>query len=127
MTTAKSSTAPARKPRTAKAPADRKAPAVRPENTPGYKLMKKFADIPLWEQEALFNLYDDLRDIEARSEGLSDEDARRLYISTMMQVAKELRNYAIEPEAYDVFLSGADALSRAGELSTTWLGQLGKS
>lgn len=113
-------------PRKPRVPADKKAPTIRPESTPEYKLMRPFSSITLAEQEALFDLHFDMQDVQEECEGLPEREAKRKLMRSVFATSAVLRNYAVDPEAYDIYLSGSNALDRATTIVQVWLGELGK-
>lgn len=113
-----------------KKPQDRQPkaePVVKPEDTPGFDLLRPFDEIPVWEQTPLIallaELYDKFGD-DARAEGES------LAINDQLEVvgrlAKLLLEYAVDPIEFTKFASGRNALDRVTNLAMAWIGDLGE-
>lgn len=113
----------------AKAPQDRKPKAVEvqeevvnPEETPGWELMKDFADIPVWDQTPLLAQFQAVFESADKDEnGSSSVD-----IQVAGDMAKALIPFAKDEAEFIKFMSGAGALQRAMNLVMAWVGQMGE-
>lgn len=113
-----------RKPRT---PQDRKPkaePIVRPEDTPGFDLLKPIDEVPLWDQAPLLGLVQ-------RLHGQADEDGnvemdQDEAIPLLGQIAHSMLPFAVNEKEFTKFCSGKDALQRVMDLSTAWVATLGE-
>lgn len=130
-----------------KKPSDRKAKgepevaSLRPEDTPGWELLKPIADIPIWDQMPLISL---LRTATEDSEELSKEEYAKLSVEERKEynekqehrsfdiqilgdLALKLRDFAVDEDAYTKFCSGPRAMERSLNLAMAWVGQMGES
>lgn len=132
-----------------KKPSDRKPKgadkiATRPEETPGWDLLRPFDEIPVWEQMPLIAMLHEAMDDseidemtkeefanltpEERKEKLEAQgETRDFDIRIIGQLALELKNFAIDEDAYTKFCSGSGAMERALNLAMAWVGQMGES
>lgn len=138
--------------KTPKAPQDHQPkaePKARPEDTPGWNLMKPMSDIPVWDQIPLIQqlsvLQDEsdeasLKDKERAKKAAGDswdEEAydeaehatsmRSFDLSLIGDMIKKLRECAVDADAFTKFVSGAGAMDRAMNLAFAWVGQMGES
>lgn len=137
---------PKAKARAPKKPTDRKPKgeakvATRPEETPGWELLRPFSEIPVWEQMPLIQLLDNVisdstRELsKAEFAALTPEERKSLKEgrSTTMdltmfgELAKSLKEFAVDEEAYIKFCSGSGAMQRSMELAMAWVGQMGEA
>jgi hypothetical protein len=133
-----------------KAPADRLPKAeemvVRPEETPGWELMKDLNDIPVWEQTPLVSMLQNVL-TDGEDEKLSDEEidamtdeefeaydkqrklnrVKTFDVNIIGQFAKALIPYAKDEAAFTKFVSGPAAMEKAMNLAMAWVGQMGES
>lgn len=133
---------------TTKKPADRQpkqTPKIAPEETPGWDLMKPLEQIPAWEQTDLVAILQDAMEDaipeidESLLEGLTpkqrikkEEELKKAAASSSLDIriigklAKALKDYAKDEEAYTAFVSGPGAMERAMNLAMAWVGQMGE-
>lgn len=129
-----------------KKPADRQAKEIetRPEDTPGWELMKPFSEIPVWDQMPLMAMLHDAMD-DSEIDRLSNEEfanltpeerkakieeageTRNFDIRILGNLAFELKKFAVDEEAYTKFCSGSGAMERSLNLAMAWVGQMGES
>lgn len=139
--------APAKKKAAPKKPTDRKPKgskaqvATRPEETPGWELMRPFSEIPVWEQMPLIQLLDNVisdstRDLtKAEYAALTPEERKSLQegrtttmdLTMFGELAKALKDFAVDADAYTKFCSGSGAMHRSMELAMAWVGQMGEA
>jgi len=110
-----------------KTPQDRKPKAakiVRPEDTPGFDLMKSIDEVPVWDQAPLLALvYELMGDAQEGTEiSLNDADA----IPILGKIGKAMLPWAKDEKAFTHFCSGKDALQRIAELAMAWTSVLGE-
>lgn len=129
-----------------KKPVDRKVKgedkvATRPEETPGWELLRSFEEIPVWDQMPLISLLEEATSDEtvklSKEEYAAltpeerkemDEGKRRsIDLMTLGNLVLQLKTYAIDEEAYTKFCSGSGALQRSINLAMAWVGQMGES
>ena len=131
---------------TPKKPTDRKkkdeeVTITRPEETPGWHLLKSFADVPVWDQTPLVAMLDDAFSDsttemskeeyakltpEERQE-LKEGTRRSFDVNIVGQLAKELIKFAVDEQEYTKFVSGSGAMERAMTLAMAWVGQMGEA
>lgn len=132
----------------AKKPTDRKPKgaakakaATRPEETPGWELLRPFSEVPVWEQMPLVQLLDNVisdstRELsKAEYAALSPEERKALKegksqsvdLNMFGQLAKALIEFAVDKEAYTKFCSGSGAMERSMTLAMAWVGQMGEA
>lgn len=110
-----------------KAPADRKPKAeaiVRPEDTPGFELLKSIDEVPVWDQAPLLGLVRKLH-------GNADEDGNveleeHEAIPLLGQIAKAMLPFAHNEKEFTKFCTGREALQRVMDLATAWVAVLGE-
>lgn len=123
-------------------PKGEKAKAVtRPEETPGWELLKPFSEVPVWDQMPLVQLLDNVisdstRELtkaeyaaltpEERKE-LKEGKAQSVDLNMFGQLAKSLIEFAVDKEAYTKFCSGSGAMERSMTLAMAWVGQMGEA
>jgi hypothetical protein len=110
-----------------KTPQDRKPKAekiVRPEETPGFNLMKSIDEVPVWDQAPLLGLVAELLgDAEEGSTiSLSDSEA----IPLLGKIGKAMLPWAKDQAEFTKFCTGKDALQRIAELAVAWTTVLGE-
>lgn len=129
----------------AKKPSDRqvKETPKRPEDTPGWSLMRSFDEIPVWEQMPLIAmLHDALDDSEVdemskeefanltpeeRKAKLEEQGEERDFdIRILGELSLKLRDFAVDADEYTKFCSGKGALERSLNLAMAWVGQMGE-
>ena len=125
-------------------------PKPRPEDTPGWDLMRPLEEIPVWEQLPLIEILGDLEDdadgdkeeilaaakAKAAEENrtFTEEDekqalkghtgkSRSFNLAIVSKLSKALMDYAVDPEEYRKFASGPGALSRTTNLAFAWVGR----
>lgn len=115
--------------------------SARPEDTPGWELMRPFEEIPVWEQMPLISMF---HKAMGESSGMSDEEFANLSVEERERIKKEgeerdfdvtilgelafmLRKFAKDEEEYTKFCSGGGALTRTLNLCMAWVGQMGES
>lgn len=115
-------------PKKAKKPSDRKKKgedkAPRPEDTPGWHLLKPFDEVPVWDQGPLLALVYELQgDAEDGSEiELSSSDV----INYLGPIAKALLPMTTDEEAFTKFASGREGASNVMQLAFAWMASLGE-
>jgi hypothetical protein len=110
-----------------KTPQDRKPKAekvVRPEDTPGFNLMKSIDEVPVWDQAPLLALvYELMGDAKEGEEvSLSDTEA----IPILGKIGKAMLPWAKDEKEFTKFCSGRDAMQRMAELAIAWTSVLGE-
>jgi hypothetical protein len=120
---------------TPKAPQDRKpkaeeeAPFI-PEETPGWHLLRPFAEVPVWDQAPIMALVEEISEA-ASKKGKPGEEVELSNTSDMLGVvgslAKALLSVAIDPVEYTKFVSGREGLQNATNLGFAWVRQMGES
>lgn len=128
---------------TPKAPSDHLAPKEkpRPEDTPGWDLLKDFSDIPVWDQTPLIAL---IQSVSDDAKPISDEEYNKMSpkerdaynadrenhssfdVNILGEIALALRPFAKDDADYVKFVSGKGALERAMNLGMAWVGQMGE-
>lgn len=123
MTAAKTTTKTTRKAPAARAPQDRKpkaAPKVRPEQIPGWHLLKPFAEIPVWDQADLYNV---IMEIEQQHQAGGSVNEMRL----IGDISRTLLPFAVDEAEFLAFVSGPSAMINAAPLVMAWVEQMGKA
>src|SRR6476620_2601705 len=96
-----------------KVPQDRKPKAekiVRPQDTPGFNLLKSTDEVPVWDQAPLLALVNELMgDGEAGEEVEIDENVA---LRLMGEIARAMVPWAIDQKEFTKFCSGAGAMQR---------------
>lgn len=127
----------------AKAPTDRLAPKekARPQDTPGFDLLKPFSDVPVWDQTPLLSmiqkLHDDRKGIsneefakmtpaEREAYNESRESFASVDINMLGELARALLPFAVDQDAYTKFVSGTKGMENAMNLAMAWVGQMGE-
>lgn len=110
-----------------KTPQDRKPKAekiIRPQDTPGFNLLKSIDEVPVWDQAPLLALVNELMgDGEPGEEREMDEN---LALRLMGEIAKAMVPWAINREEFTKFCSGKGAMQRVMDLSMAWTAALGE-
>lgn len=117
--------------KTTKVPQDRKPKAVEvpeeipltPEETPGWELMKDFAEIPVWDQTPILSLFQQA--FEDAADGES-EGTKSFDIKIVGDLAQAMIPFAKDEAEFIKFVSGAGAMERAMNLVMAWVGQMGE-
>jgi hypothetical protein len=113
-----------------KAPQDRKPkavepePIVRPEDTPGFDLLKSIDDVPVWDQAPLLSLVSQLMGDAKEGEEVHLEEGQALYL--MGEIAKAMLPWALDQAAFTKFCSGKNAMQRVMDLAMAWTAALGE-
>lgn len=128
-----------------KAPQDRQPKeekVLRPQEVPGWDLLRPFEEIPVWEQTPLISM---LQEATQDSDELSDEEYAALSpnekveydknkdsiksfdVNIIGRLAFQLKSFAVDEEAYTKFCSGRLGMSNAMNLAMAWVGQMGES
>lgn len=114
----------------AKAPQDRKPKkekTVRPEDVPGFKLLKPFADVPVWDQTPLLKLIYRLQGDAQEGDEVSVDMDNDEMIDLVGALGRAMVPIAINEEEYIKFASGPDAAQKVMELSMAWASALGEA
>jgi len=110
-----------------KTPQDRKPKAekiVRPQDTPGFDLLKSIDEVPVWDQAPLLALVNELMgDGEAGEEVEIDENVA---LRLMGEIARAMVPWAIDQKEFTKFCSGAGAMQRVMNLAMAWTSALGE-
>jgi hypothetical protein len=110
-----------------KAPQDRKPKkqkAERPEDVPGFDMLRPMSDVPIWDQTPLLGLVAQLTD-SAGKDGKIDMDEKDA-IPLLGMIAKAMLPFAKDEDAFTKFCSGKDALQRVMDLAMAWVAALGE-
>lgn len=113
-----------------KIPADHKAKAngvqkiVRPEDVPGFSLMKSVDEVPVWDQAPLLALVYELMGDAKEGEELSISDTEAIPI--IGKIGKAMLPWAKDEKEFTKFCSGKDAIQRIAELAIAWTSVLGE-
>ena len=113
-----------------KTPQDRKpkaetvVPMKRPQDTPGFELLKPIDEVPVWDQAPLLHLVNQLMgDAKAGEEVELDESMALLL---MGDIAKAMLPWSTDQAAFTKFCSGKGAIQRVMELAMAWTAVLGE-
>ena len=128
-------------PKNAKKPQDRKAKVevkeeavMRPEDVPGFNLLRPFSEVPVWDQTELLSLVDEL--MEEPDEESEDGEPREVKmkefnksvtIELIGRMGKALLPFALDPAEYTRFVSGREGFQRTIDLTLAWVGQMGEA
>jgi len=113
-----------------KAPQDRKpkkAKETRPQDVPGFHLLKPFAEVPVWEQTPLLKIIYRLQGDAQEGDDISIDMDNDEMIDLVGALGRALVPIAINEEEYIKFASGPDAAQRVMELSMAWAAALGEA
>jgi len=110
-----------------KAPQDRKPKAEkadRPEDTPGFDMLKPFSEVPVWDQGPLLALINEIRGDAADGESieLTETEAIRL----VGPIGRALLPMAKDPDKFTKFASGKKGASNVLNLAFAWMAALGE-
>ena len=105
-------------------PQDHKAKAVPDKKPDGWELLKPFADVPVWDQTDLIAIVQPLMASE-RKEG-EEVDMASFDLRLIGELAKRLKDFAVDEDAYVRFVSGPGALERAMNLGMAYVELLGE-
>lgn len=112
---------------TAKKPQDRKPKAekiVRPEDTPGFNLLKPIDEVPVWDQAPLLSLVRNLMgDAKEGDEITLDDDEA---INVLGEIGRAMLPFSKDTAAFTKFASGKDALQNIANLAIAWTSVLGE-
>jgi hypothetical protein len=135
---------------TPKKPADKQPktvqkPKIAPEEVPGWDLMRPLEEIPAWEQTDLVAILQEAMDdgepeidtsllegltpnqrIKKEAELKQAARSKSFDVRIIGTLAKQLKEYAKDPEEYTKFVSGSGAMERAMNLAMAWVGQMGE-
>lgn len=110
-----------------KAPQDRKPKKqkdIRPEDVPGFNLLRPMSDVPIWDQTPLLSLVAQLHGQAGDDGKVELEEAEVLPL--LGQIAKSMLPFAVDEKAFTKFCSGKDALQKVMDLSNAWVAALGE-
>lgn len=112
-----------------KTPQDRKPkaaaePIKRPQDTPGFELLKPIDEVPVWDQAPLLALVNQL--IGDAKEGEEVQIEESLAIGLMGDIAKAMLSWSIDEAQFTKFCSGKGAMQRVMELAMAWTSALGE-
>lgn len=110
-----------------KAPQDRKRKKdkmPRPEDTPGFNLLKPFDEVPVWDQGPLLELVAELQgDAE---DGTDIELSQADIVKFLGPIAKALLPMARDEEEFTKFASGKKGAENVMNLAFAWMAALGE-
>jgi hypothetical protein len=110
-----------------KAPQDRKPKAekiVRPQDVPGFELLKSIDEVPVWDQAPLLGL---VRKLHGSADAAGDlELEEHEAIPLLGQIAKAMLPFAHSEKEFTKFCTGREALQRVMDLATAWVAVLGE-
>lgn len=114
-----------------KKPQDRKRKGEdkpkRIEETPGFNLLKPFADVPVWDQTPLLKLIYKLQgDAEEGDQIEIDMDNDEM-IELVGDLGRAMVPLAVNEEEYIKFASGPQAAQKVMELAMAWASALGEA
>lgn len=110
-----------------KAPQDRKPkaePIKRPQDTPGFDLLKSVDEVPVWDQAPLLALVNEL--MGDAKEGEEIELDQNTALMLMGEIAKAMVPWALDQKEFTKFCSGAGAMQRVMDLAMAWTAALGE-
>ena len=116
-----------KKKKTTKKPQDRKpkkAKELRPEDVPGFDLLRPMSDVPVWDQTDLLSLVYQLQG-SADGEGKLDLDEAEV-MPLLGKIAKAMLPFAYDEKVFTKFCSGKDALQKVMDLANAWVVSLGE-
>ena len=90
----------------------------------GWDLLKPFDQIPVWDQT---DLLETVKPLIAAAESKGGLDLANTDLRVIGDAAKQLRQSAVDDDAFMEFASGSKALNRIIDLAVWFVGQLGES
>lgn len=111
----------------AKKPQDRKPKAEkinRPEDTPGFNLLKPFDQVPVWDQGPLLSLVHEIQGDAKDGEELELDENE--VIRLIGPLGKALLPMAKDPDEFTKFASGKQAASNIMNLAFAWMAAMGE-
>lgn len=97
---------------------------VRPQDTPGFSLLKSIDDVPVWDQAPLLSLVSALVGNANDGEEFELEEAQA--IPLIGEIGRAMLPWALDSQAFTKFCSGKDALQRVADLAMAWTSSLGE-
>lgn len=113
--------------KTPKAPQDRKPKkekAFRPEDVPGFDMLRPMSDVPIWDQTPLLALVSALHE-KADEKGELHMDKADV-IPLLGEIGKAMLPFAVDEKEFTKFCSGKDALQNVMTLANAWVAALGE-
>lgn len=110
-----------------KTPQDRKPKAekiVRPEDTPGFNLLKPIDEVPVWDQAPLLALVTQLMGDAKEGEEIHIEQKEA--IPLLAEIGKAMLPWALDEKEFTKFCSGKNAVQRVMDLAMAWVAALGE-
>lgn len=113
-----------------KTPQDRKPKAEkvekiqRPQDTPGFNLLKSIDEVPVWDQAPLLSLVNELIGDAKEGEEIKVDEGRA--INLMGEMARAMLPWAVDTQQFIKFVSGKGAMERVMNLAMAWTSALGE-
>lgn len=112
-----------------KTPQDRKPKAeaekiVRPEDTPGFDLLKSIDEVPVWDQAPLLGLVNRLMGDAKEGEEIHLDESEAIQL--LGPIAKAMLPWAKDEAAFTRFCSGRNAMQNVMNLAVAWVSVLGE-
>ena len=112
----------------AKAPQDRKPKKekkIRPEDTPGFNLLRPMGEVPVWDQTPLLALIYKLQDLAGDNDEIEMDETEAIVV--IGQIAKALVPIANDEKEFTKFATGPEAFNRVADLAMAWASAVGEA